>query len=115
MGHLPQNHVIRFSQDILKMERVHNVVPLWLAHRALQGNSWEQGPSTFFCTMCELSLNFGFSPKLWEVTCTLMIEKSVAQGPRINKLRVIHLLKVDYNFDLKLVWGNRLLRRAQEN
>ena len=44
-----------------------------------------------------------------------MIEKSAAHGPRIDKLLVIHLLEVDYNFVLKLVWGNRLLRRAQEN
>ena len=39
----------------------------------------------------------------------------MAHGPRIDKLRVIHLLEADYNFVLKLVWGNRLLRRAQEN
>ena len=39
----------------------------------------------------------------------------MAHGPRIDKLRVINLLEADYNFVLKLVWGNRLLRRAQEN
>ena len=44
-----------------------------------------------------------------------MIEKSAVHGPRVDKLRVIHLLEADYNFVLKLVWGNRLLRRAQEN
>ena len=59
----------------------------------------------FFCTTCELPLNFGFSPVRWEKTCTLMLEKSPAHGPRLDKLRVIHLLEADYNFVLKLIWG----------
>ena len=44
-----------------------------------------------------------------------MIEKIVAQVPRIDKLHVIHLLEAGYNFVPKLVWGNILLRRAHEN
>ena len=66
-------------------------------YRAILGN---KELVQFFCTMCELPLNFGFSPKRWETTCTLMIEKSLAHGPRIDKLRVIHLLEADYYFVL---------------
>ena len=57
----------------------------------------------FHCGMLELPLQFGFSPKRWEKTCTLMIEKNKDIGPRIDKLRVIHLLEADYNFVLKLI------------
>ena len=69
----------------------------------------------FFCAMCELPLNFGFSPKRWETTCTLMLEKSAKFGPRLDKLRVIHLLEADYNFILKLIWGRRLIHKAMDN
>ena len=41
--------------------------------------------------------------------------KSPKHGPRLDKLRVIHLLEADYNFVLKLIWGRRLMRRAHEN
>ena len=44
-----------------------------------------------------------------------MLEKSPEHGPRLDKLRVIHLLEADYNFVLKLIWGRRLMRRAHEN
>ena len=44
-----------------------------------------------------------------------MLEKSPARGPRIDKLRVIHLLEADCNCVLKLIWGKRLFQRAHEN
>ena len=44
-----------------------------------------------------------------------MIEKNKDIGPRIDKLRVIHLLEADYNFVLKLIWGRRLIQRATED
>ena len=68
----------------------------------------------FQCGMLELPRQFGFSPKRWEKTCTLMIEKNKDIGPRIDKLRVINLLEANYNFVLKLIWGRRLIRRASE-
>jgi hypothetical protein len=41
-----------------------------------------------------------------------MIEK-ILGNPRINKLRVIHLYKADYNLLLKIVCARRLVWNAQ--
>ena len=38
-----------------------------------------------------------------------MIEK-LLHNPRLDKLRVIHILEADLNFLLKLVWGKQLVR-----
>jgi hypothetical protein len=42
-----------------------------------------------------------------------MIEKDPGR-PKINRLRIIHLFEADLNFNLKLMWGHRLVRRAVE-
>jgi hypothetical protein len=34
--------------------------------------------------------------------------------PRINKLRVIHLYKADYNLLLKIIWAQRLVWHAHD-
>jgi hypothetical protein len=34
--------------------------------------------------------------------------------PQINRLRIIHLFEADFNLFLKIMWGSRLVRRAQD-
>ena len=43
-----------------------------------------------------------------------MLEKDPGR-PQINRLRIIHLFEADFNFFLKLMWGSRLVRRAQKD
>ena len=63
--------------------------------------------------MCSLPLRYGFASKRWSNAIKVMLEKDVG-NPRIDCLWVIHLLEVDYNFVLKLIWGRRLIQRAAQ-
>ena len=60
--------------------------------------------SEFFSRMCELQVIHGFAPKIWAHALKVMIEKDKGK-PRVSRLRVIHLLEVDYNFVLRTIWG----------
>jgi len=55
-----------------------------------------------------LPLKYGFVPSRWCNSVTVMIEKDPG-SPRIERLRIIHLFKADYNFCLKLLWGCRMV------
>lgn len=43
-----------------------------------------------------------------------MLEKDPGR-PMINRLRIIHLFEADFNFFLKLMWGSRLVHRANDS
>jgi hypothetical protein len=49
----------------------------------------------------------------WHNAINVMLEKDSGR-PRINRLRIIHLFEADFNFYLKLMWGHRLVRQAQQ-
>jgi hypothetical protein len=55
----------------------------------------------------------GISPSRWQQAINVMIEKDAGR-PRINRLRIIHLFEADFNFVLKLLWGHRLVRHAND-
>ena len=40
-----------------------------------------------------------------------MLKKDISI-PKINRLRIIHLFKADFNYILKLLWGYRLIQQA---
>jgi hypothetical protein len=46
----------------------------------------------------------GFSPKRWQTVVNAMLEKTPG-NPYLHKLRVIHILEVDYNLALKEIFG----------
>jgi hypothetical protein len=54
--------------------------------------------------LLNIPIKYGFAPKRWCTSVTVMIEKDPG-NPRIERLRVIHLFKADYNLSLKLLWG----------
>jgi Reverse transcriptase (RNA-dependent DNA polymerase) len=54
------------------------------------------------------ALNWGISLARWQNSITTTIEKQPG-CPQINKLRVIHLYKADYNLMLKILWAQRLV------
>ena len=56
-----------------------------------------------------MPLKYGFAPKRWSNVAKVVLEKDAGR-PRIDRLRVTHLLKTDYNFVLKLIWGRRLVQ-----
>jgi hypothetical protein len=55
----------------------------------------------------------GIAIPRWCRATNVMIEKDAGK-PCINRLRIVHLFKADYNFFLKLQWGHRLVRHACE-
>jgi hypothetical protein len=55
----------------------------------------------------------GISLSRWQQAINVMIEKDAGR-PRINRLRIIHLFEADFNFVLKLLWGHRLVRHAND-
>lgn len=48
----------------------------------------------------------------WTVVVNAMIEK-IPGRPRLDKLRVIHLLESDLNMAMGILWGRRLLQQAE--
>jgi hypothetical protein len=61
----------------------------------------------------QLIVDKGLVLHRWCNAVNIMIEKD--QGhPKITRLRIIHLFEADFNFFLKLQWGSRLVRRADE-
>jgi hypothetical protein len=41
-------------------------------------------------------------------------DRKIPGTPKINKLRVIHLYKADYNLLLKIIWARRLVWHAHD-
>jgi hypothetical protein len=65
--------------------------------------------------MVMLASKFGISLKRWQNSTTAMIKKSPG-CPKINKLRVIHRYKADYNIIiLKIIWTRKLVWHVHEN
>ena len=65
-----------------------------------------------YAIMCSLPLKHGFAPNRWRHCVDAILEKIPGQ-PRIKKLRIIMLYEADFNFVLKLIWGNRLVQNAE--
>jgi hypothetical protein len=65
-----------------------------------------------YAVMCSLPLKHGFSPSCWQRCVDAILEKIPGQ-PRIEKLRIIMLYKANFNFVLKLIWGKRLVQKAE--
>jgi hypothetical protein len=55
-----------------------------------------------------IAFKIGASLERRQQSITTMIEK-IPGTPKINKLRVIHLYKADYNLLLKIIWAKRLV------
>jgi hypothetical protein len=55
----------------------------------------------------------GIAVSRWCHATNVLIEKDAGR-PAIHRLRIIHLFEADYNLFLKLQWGHRLIRRADE-
>ena len=65
------------------------------------------------CIMESLPLTYGFTPKRWTKAIQIMLEKM--GNPLIHRLRGILILKVDLNWVLRLIWGQRLFKNAVQN
>jgi hypothetical protein len=61
-----------------------------------------------------VSLARGISITRWQKAINIMLEKDPGR-PTINRLRIIHLFEADFNFFLKLMWGSRLVQRANDS
>jgi hypothetical protein len=59
-----------------------------------------------------LPIGSGFSPSRWQVVINAMLEK-IPGKPLLHKLRVIHILKADYNLALKEIFGHRLMQNCE--
>ena len=61
----------------------------------------------------DLVVKRGIALSRWKNAINVMLEKDDG-CPRINRLRIIHLFEADFNFFLKLLWGHRLVCRAND-
>ena len=61
-----------------------------------------------------IALTRGITIKRWQRAINVMLEKDQGR-PTINRLRIIHLFEADFNFLLKIMWGSRLVHRAQKD
>ena len=66
-----------------------------------------------YSMMLSIPLKQGFAPTRWQHCIDDILEK-IPGKPMIEKLRIIMLYEADFNFVLKLIWGNRLIRHAKK-
>ena len=64
-----------------------------------------------FKRFLNIVLNHGILLPRWSKATNVMIEKDKGD-PKIHRLRIVHLFEADFNFLLKVLWGSRLVRRA---
>ncbi len=55
----------------------------------------------------------GLAPTRWQRAVSALIKKDPGQ-PNINRLRIIHLYKADYNLFLKTTWARRLVTPGED-
>jgi hypothetical protein len=74
-----------------------------------------QNPVLLECMTKFLSIAIerGISIRRWQHAINIMLEKEAGR-PTINRLRIIHLFEADFNFFLKIMWGSRLVHRAND-
>ena len=63
--------------------------------------------------MCELPVKHGFAPKRWKIAIQVVLPKDDGP-PKISRLRNINILEADYNFVLRLIWGRRMIWKAND-
>ena len=65
------------------------------------------------CALLNVVIRTGIAPDRWCRAISALIEKDPGL-PNINRLRIIHLYKADYNMFLKILWARRLISRGEE-
>jgi hypothetical protein len=63
--------------------------------------------------MINLAIDHRHVYKRWQMVITTMIEK-IPGTPRLDKLRVIHIIESDFNLWMGIVWGRRLIHQAED-
>jgi hypothetical protein len=66
-----------------------------------------------FTKLVNIPVHNGFVPDRWCKSITVMIEKDPG-SPRIEQLHIIHLFEADYNFSLKLLWGQQMVHWGED-
>jgi len=64
--------------------------------------------------MINIPLLTSLPPSRWLSATSVCIEKE-PNNPSTDKIRIIHLFEADLNFVWKILWGKRLVRRAEHN
>ena len=67
-----------------------------------------------YSKMINMPVRYRFSPNRWQNATSVMLEKDKGD-PKIHRLRIIHLFEADYNLFLKLIWGCRMIGRAEKS
>ena len=63
--------------------------------------------------LLNIPIQYGFAPERWTHSVTPLIEKDDGL-PYLTRLRVIHLFEADYNLFLKIVFGRRMVKNAEQ-
>jgi hypothetical protein len=64
--------------------------------------------------LLNLPIAFGFAPERWTHSVTPLLEKDEGL-PYLTRLRVIHLFEADYNLFLKIIYGKRMVKNAENS
>jgi hypothetical protein len=66
-----------------------------------------------YSTMMSVPFELGLTLSRWEKVLQTMLEKTPGT-PRIDKLRVIQIIEADLNMCLRIIFGRRLVHRAEQ-
>ena len=69
--------------------------------------------SLVYTTLISVPCVFAFTLDQWLNALQIMLEK-VKGSPRIDKLRVTQLMEADLNMMLRILFGRRLIHRAED-
>ena len=68
---------------------------------------------SMYATMMSIPFELGLTLHRWEKVLQTMLEKTPG-NPRIDKLRVIQIIEADLNMCLRIIFGRRLVQRAEQ-
>jgi hypothetical protein len=61
-----------------------------------------------------IPLHYGFSPTHWQTVVNALLEK-IQGRPMLHKLCVIHIIEVDYDLILKIIFGKQLMQNCEKH
>jgi len=64
--------------------------------------------SNVWTSILEICLQYSYTLERWKEIVSIMLEKEKGK-PKINRLRMIHLVETDFNFIIRLIWGKNFV------
>ena len=75
--------------------------------------SWNKFTASIYAKSIELAFRAGLPLKRWKIGLSVMLEK-IPGNTSVEKLRAILLMEADFNFGNKLLFGQRMVKAAED-